>query len=96
MGRASVTSPALVLVTLEAEVAVLARGVDVAVARLVALSALAAPLAVVPLALDRVVPAAALALLVAPLLVLGPWWFRRVRSLSIAPINDTFYCSAFS
>lgn len=67
----------------------LPRGVDVAVARLVAVAPLAAPLAVVAVALDRVVPAAALALLEAPLLVLWPWRLRRVGSLSVAP--STFY-----
>lgn len=69
----------------------LARRVDVAVARLVTVSAVAAPIAVVAIALDCVVPAAALAVLVAPLFVLWPRRFRCVRSFSIAPINNTFY-----
>lgn len=85
------TSSTFILVTLEADVAVLACGVDVAVARLVAVAALAAPIAVVAVALDCVVPAAALAVLVAPLLVVRPRRFRRVRSFSIAPIEITFY-----
>lgn len=69
----------------------LACRVDVAVARLVAVAPVAVPIAVVAVAFDRVVPAAALALLVAPLLVLGPGRFGRVRSFSIAPINNIFY-----
>lgn len=87
-----VTSPLVVLVALLAQVAVLARGVDVAVAALVALAValLAAPL--VPLAvvvvssvaLYRVVSLAAISLLtITPLLVLRTWWFR--RALTVAP-----------
>lgn len=88
---AKLTSSSFLLVTLEAEVAVLACRVDVAVARLVAVTAVAAPIAVVAVALDCVVSAAALAVFVAPLLVLRSRWFRRVRSFSIAPINNTIY-----